>query len=177
MTQESKHHERAAEIDTYLGGDAFDSVSLTPENRYQPWYAKLLSSIALLCGNEKVVFAYSDYEPEATDVRIVVFTNHLVLIGDIEPAIDGAPAIRAIPRRALREMKLSSSDQIDARDRRSLEWPGVLDLVLTYEGLGGSIEIVQNGANAYSVNEPSAIVSLIGNLSIDLAQSGAKDIS
>jgi hypothetical protein len=50
-------------------------------------------------------------------------------------------------------------------------------LVLTYEGLGGSIEIVQNGANAYSVNEPSAIVSLIGNLSIDLAQSGVKDIS
>lgn len=168
MAQKPKHLEVPGAIDRHLS-DSFYSASRAPDGMYQPWYALLLSSIALLAANEEVLYAYSDSESSTTDYHIIVFTTNLVLIASIDPELDGVPTINAVRRRSLIGMKLSASERIDARDRRAYEWPGVLNLALTYSDLPNRIEIVARGAARYNIQEPSPIVALIEGLSADLA--------
>jgi hypothetical protein len=171
MTPQQNHLAITNAIDQYLGIDDSISITRTDENKYQPWYAFLLSTIALLTSGEEVTYAYLNYGEPIADVRIVVFTTNLVLVADVDPEADTVPVARAAKRSSLVGMKLSASERIDARDRRSLEWPGTLNLVLTYPDLPGLIEIVASGVNRYAVREPAPIISLIEGLSADLANS------
>ena len=70
-------------------------------------------------------------------------------------------------------MRLSASERIDARESRFYEWPGTLNLVLTYRDFMDSIEIVADGASPYAIDHPTPIVTLIEGLSADLANSRA----
>jgi hypothetical protein len=170
MTLQQDHSTITNEINRHLGVTDFDSITLTSENKYESWYATLLSSIALLISGEEVVYANINYGEPVTDVRIVVFTSGLVVVAEVDPSADGVPVARVVGRRSLVGMKLSASERIDARDRRSYEWPGMLNLVLTYSDLPDPIEIVTSGVNRYAVDKPTAIISLIRSLSADLAQ-------
>lgn len=138
-------------------------------------HATLLSTIALLVAEEEVIYAYSDYGQPITDVSIVVFTTNLVLVAAVDPRADGVPVARAAQRRSLIGMKLSASERIDARDRRSHEWPGMLNLVLTYRDLTGAIEIVANGVDRYAVDQSAPIVTLVEGLSAVLVNCRAID--
>ncbi|WP_105034136.1 hypothetical protein [Cryobacterium aureum] len=173
MAQQSKHFDISTAIDLHLSNYNFDAVSLTSEHKYQPWYATLLSTVALLVADEEVIYAHSNYGVPKTDVRIVVFTNNLVVVADVDPNADVVPVARSVPRGSLVGMKLSASERIDTRDRRSNEWPGTLNLVLTYPRLPDSIEIVESGVNRYAADQSAPIVTLIEGLSADLAHSRA----
>ena len=173
MTQHPKHLEVTRAIDLQLSNDRFNAVTRTSANKYQPWYAMLLSTMALLAAEEKVIFAHSDYEPTMAKVRIVVFTTNLVLVADIDPNVDGVPVANVARRRSLVGLRLSASERIDAYESRSYEWPGTLNLVLTYRDFMDSIEIVADGASPYAIDHPTPIVTLIEGLSADLANSRA----
>jgi len=99
-----------------------------------------------------------------------VITTDLVLVADVDPNMDGVPVVRTVGRRSLVEITLSASERIDARDRRSHEWPGMLTLVLTYRDLADQIEIVESGVNVYAVDKPAPIVTLIQDLRSDLSR-------
>lgn len=68
-------------------------------------------------------------------------------------------------------MTLSASERIDAQDGRSHEWPGVLNLRLTFRDLPSPVEVVGDGKSSHGSDEASAIVKLIEGLGIDLARS------
>lgn len=173
MTQQAQHFEITRAIDVHLSDDSFRAATRTSANKYQPWYAQLLSSIALLAAGQEVVYAYTDYELTLTDARILVFTTDLVIVAKIDSTSDGVPVAHATRRSSLVGIKLSASEGIDARDGRSYEWPGTLILTLTYSALTDSIEIVADGANHYSVDQPAPVVTLLEGLTADLANSGA----
>ena len=175
MTQQSQHVEVTKAIDMYLrANNEFDDVALTPDRRhYQSWYARFLSTVSLLIAGEEVVYAYSNVAYGATAATFAVFTTNLVIVADIDFDADGTPVARAVGRDALKAMKLSASERIDAREGRSFEWPGTLNLVLTYDSLIEPIEIVISGANPYAVEQASPIVALIESLSADLGSRGA----
>jgi hypothetical protein len=169
MTQQDKHLETSRAIDEYLLQDEFKQVAVDDRNRYEDWYAILLSTIVLLIADEEVRYAYVDYEPSMPDIRISVFTTNLVVFAEVDVNADGVPVARVVPRRSLLHMKLSSSGRIDARERQAFDWPGTLNLQLRYPELPKIIEVVVSGVNRYAVREPSAIVGLIEGLSADLA--------
>ena len=170
MTQPPRHLEIVDKMDLYLGSDNFYMVSRTADRQYQAWYATLLSSVVLLAGDQEILYAYTDHDPTVKDFRIVVFTTALVFVADINPHSDGVPIVNATRRSSLIGMKLSASERIDTEGRRSYEWPGVLNLVLTYSDLETRVEIVADGVNRYNVKELSPIVALLEGLSADLAK-------
>ncbi|NQX35692.1 hypothetical protein [Herbiconiux sp. VKM Ac-2851] len=98
-----------------------------------------------------------------------MFTTNVVLVADVDPDLDGVLTVKAAKRSSLIGMTLSTSERIDAHERLSHDWPGVLDLVPTYSDLSSRIAIVANGAYRYNIKEPSPIVTLIEGLSADLA--------
>lgn len=172
MNQQKLHSEIVREIDNCLlrddwGGIA--SAAFDAHGKYQDWYASFLTATALLAYGENVVFAYASQGPEEPDRRVVVFTTNLVLVADIDTEADGVPVVRVARRRSLVSFKLSASERIDARDGRSNEWPGTINLVLVFRDLDKPIEVIGNGANLYAVDKPSSLVSLVRGLSADLA--------
>ena len=170
MTQQEKHSKVATEVDRHILTGGFEAAALDDNYKYRDWYAWLLSDIALLLSFDEVIFAHTNFESEDSEFDLYVFTERLVVVARIDTTLDGVPIVQALPRRSLRSMVLSASERIDARDRRSHEWPGVLALRLTYPDLSRPIEIVANGSNPHNYKEPAAIVRLIESLSADLAQ-------
>lgn len=169
ITQQPEHNEVAEAIDEFLLRDRFDELALTDQRKYEAWYATYLTSAALAAGGEPVEYAYANFAPSMSDIRITVFTPKLVMVAHIDTEFDGVPVVRTIPRRSLQTMELSASERIDSRDRRSHEWPGSIVLKLHYQDLKDPIEIVGEGVNVYRVSEPSALVRLVKALSADLS--------
>jgi hypothetical protein len=171
VVQQDKNVEAFRAVDQQLRDNDFDAIALTPDHKYQTWYAVLLSSFALLIGAETVEYAYANYAFGMRSVRFAVFTAHLVLVADIDTEEDVVPVAQVVTRRSLSSMRLSASARIDAKDRQSYEWPGTLNLVLTYPDLPKPIEIVSDGVDRFELRKPSRLVVLIQGLSADLAAS------
>lgn len=165
---QDKNTEAYRAIDQQLRTDSFYAVALTPAHKYEAWYAELLSSFALLVGGETVEYAYANFAIEMRDVRIVVFTTHLVLVADVDREEDGVPVVQAASRRSLTSMRLSASAPVDAKERRPYEWPGTLTIQLTYPGLSKVVEIVADGADRFQYEKPTPIVALVEGLGADL---------
>jgi len=169
VTQQPKHFETSSSIDNFLRRDNFDDIALTSKHKYEHWYATLLTSIALLAAEDDVQYAYANYQPTMPDVRISVFTTNLVIVAEVDTTSDGVPVVEAVPRTSLASIMLSTSEKIDAREGRSYEWPGAINLRLTYRGLKKSIEIIVDGMNHYAADKPSPVVAFIESLTADIA--------
>lgn len=176
MAQQEHHAEIARSIDLQLSdNENISDIRYAPGGgSYETWYATMLSAIALIAAGEKVVYAYTNYEFSAPHVRIVVFTTSLVLVSDVDIPADRVPVVHAVARRSLTALHLSASERIDSRDHRSRTWPGVLNLVLTYDGLADPIEIVTKGYNRYGLDIPAAVATLLDGLRADLAGSATR---
>jgi hypothetical protein len=168
----TKHHsDTAAAIDSYLSANYnFAEHRLQEDGRhYRTWYAKALTTLALMAGEDEVRFAYTNYEYQVPS-HIVVFTDrslfHLT-VPDLSSS--ESPAVRAFARSALIGCEVMGSYRIDAEARQARTWPGETRVHLRYAGLEQTIELVTPGYDQISLSDPDPLIEFLPTLLSDLS--------
>lgn len=159
----------SSEIKNRLLKGAFQNVATKQVNQQsvnQPWFGQLLSSFALLAGDEQVKYAYTNYDPDQTELEILVFTETRVLVADLGGDSD-VPAVQAVGRSTLANMKVRTEEETGDRNKLSHDWPGVITIELTYPGLPEPLKISANGRTR-DITQPSELVGLVDSLAADL---------
>lgn len=135
-------HAKRKFIDGELKRNGFESLTLVEgKDRNQPdgiasWYSRLLTAYLVLAEGENVEGAFSEHNATKGTWRLLVFTETLLIVTDVEGADSGAPkaTTHAYSRSRLSEMEVAASATI-AKDELRYEWPGTLIVTLTYEGI------------------------------------------
>lgn len=173
MAQEQRHVDTVERLDLLLrdGESPFAQVALdVAETSYRGWYARLLSSLALITTSEDIVFAQATREQHAKAAQVVVFTSQLVIVARVDDVADQSfnPSVLAAPRRSLRSLRLTASERIDVKGSSKRGWPGEISFVAEYESIEHPIEIRGAGVDPYSISNQPPIRKLLDSLSRDL---------
>lgn len=142
---------------------------------FAEWYALLLGSLAVVIGDEEVVFAQARYEEDIDSARLLVFSTNLVIVVDVTDAKSKAAAVatRTISRRAIRALSVSVSDRHDAKHwgRMSSRWPGALSFEIEYPPLSAPLRFSALAFDRYDKDKTADSVRLLDGLRADLGAS------
>lgn len=165
-----------ADLDDHFrrNNDAFAGVALDEErDAYAPWYARTLSSLALLVIGDQVVLAYASKKHDESEARMIIFTDRLVIVSAVDPTANNMAAPKVVGRPALKSMRVAASERADVTGSSSRGWPGTLRFTLEYEGLSAPVEFLAPGVDRYSLNETAPARTLLDSLRADLARGSA----
>lgn len=104
------------------------------------WFGHFIGTLALNVGEDPVVFTDSSVtwlEGESFQGRVVIFTEHTVVIGEAGGAMtfrdaDVSFTVTTYPRREL--LSLSLRPQTSPYSQNGTEWPGHVSATFAYQG-------------------------------------------
>lgn len=162
------------EIDFQLRNGPFQHVPLDDYGtEYASWYARLLTTLTLIVGSEKIAYAQTDYDTAAGTVRFLIFLADTFTVTDVtglRSDSDANPEVktRTFPRNSLESFDMESSLRIDVDGSRRHAWPGDIQILASYRD-AGAIEIHGRGYDPYHPEQVAPLVELIDSLRSDLA--------
>lgn len=157
-----------------IDNDPFADVALNEDrDAYAQWYARTLSSLALLVIGDKVILAQASKKPDENEARMIVFTDRLVIVCTVDPTANRTAAPTVVGRPALRSMQVAATERADVTGSSSRGWPGTLHFTLEYEGMSAPVEFYAPGVDRYSLNETAPARTLLDSLRADLARGSA----
>ncbi|RUR03555.1 hypothetical protein [Labedella endophytica] len=181
MAQSNAHKRQILDLDAAISSDEYSSFSAITRTAdgsvLRGWYARLLTALALATGGEPVVFARGRNEEEHGTANIVVFTESVLAVADVDDTTsdDGAPTVRFIPRSAIRSLRFTASDRSDDERAERYTWPGTLSIELAYDGLDELIALSGSATEQFAVNQPASIWRLLEGLQADLLTGSSKE--
>lgn len=173
MPRTAEQTERANGLDLMIreSGSDFSELALDDlGDSYARWYARLLSSLTLLVGDDDVPF--TQVIVDGTSVTITIFTTSFVircLVPDTRSTTN--PTVTAIPRSRLRSLSVSTTMPIDEPTSRAVSWPGTMSLRAIYEGSADPIDVHGPTFDGYQPNNEGRITSLFDALRDELRPS------
>ncbi len=170
-TQEQTDLANGLDLMIRKSGTDFSELALDDfGTSYAKWYARLLSSLTLVIGDEDVPF--TQVIVDGASVSVTIFTTSFVircLVPDTRSVTN--PTVTAISRSRLRSLSVSTTMPIDEASSRAVSWPGDMSLRATYEGYGDPIDVHGPTFDRYEPNNVGRITSLFDALRDELRPS------
>lgn len=175
MSEETAElYKKIAEMLHDTADGEFAQLALTHYGtRLAEWYARLLSSLAVIVGDAEVVYAQSKVH-DADSIEVVIFTTDLVVTAAIDDvtALGATASPRAVSRKMLRGLELEATTPVNESGRAAHEWPGHLQLRLEYAGAATPIELTGRSFSHHHADNVAPIWALVQGLRRDLAAAG-----
>lgn len=150
-------------------GTFFEATMTEDQDAYTPWYARLLSSLALLTDDEEIVFATTVQTLGDTVARVYVFTKDVLIsvtIDDVSSEQNPAPVV--VSRAAIRSLRLTASMRSDIQGSSRQGWPGTLRFSIEYNGLVDPVSFEAPGVDRFQLQNPAPSQLLLQSLKKDL---------
>ena len=162
------HRERFQPLNDAIVGSSAELARLF-HDKWAQWYSLALSDLALLIDGTDVQLAdarVSRSGPGVYSVRIVVFTDRLVIIVDAEVTADDVHhTTRARSRADLRAVTVAAEVGAFGDDWGGPAWPGVVRVTLDY---GEAEQLVLPGAEHPDRPQHERVVNMLPSLRADL---------
>ena len=135
-----------------------DDTWHTPE-----WEGQVLSELALLVEGEEIVYAQACWSKvgDCTEAKFFALTTTLIIESTIPNALEAAHETRVLPRKALSEMSIAASGKFAIG-----RGPGLVNIVLRYEGWQREVRLPERGDTSYSSTRRAE--ELVPDLKADL---------
>lgn len=164
----------AGNVDDALRVDDFKYVPVRDFSDYRRWYARLLTTLTLLLGEDAIVYAQTDFVSETEGVTFTLFTESLLVrVSATQAASEDSPyTVSVIGRKELESLEVDASDRIDEDRTTAFRWPGLVSISARYKGLDDPVKLHALGYDPQARNSDSLgpIVSLLDGLKADLAR-------
>lgn len=169
LTQED--HKRSGDIDYAIRTGDFQRVPLDDYGTsYQRWYARLLTTLTLVLGDQEIVYSQTDHDATAGAVRFVVVTHSSVIVADVSKLDEETPSVetRVVGRRSLTSIRVGASMAIDQDGSSAYGWPGRVEITAAYSSLDEPLVFADTGYKQGDSNTPGPILALLSGLQQDL---------
>lgn len=152
---------RIVELDNALRSSDQSDMFITPDDDgFYGWYARLLSTLAVLSGEQNIVLA-STVE-DATSARLVLVTERAAMVADVRDATGSETVpVHIAPLTALATLSVSASMRYDVASPAKIGWPGNLVLEATFEGLTGEVRFEGSSYDRYAADNVGDISHLL----------------
>lgn len=152
---------RIVELDNALRSSDQSEMFITPDDDgFYGWYARLLSTLAVLSGEQNIVLA-STVE-DATSARLVLVTERAAMVADVRDATGSETVpVHIAPLTALATLSVSASMRYDVASPAKIGWPGNLVLEATFEGLTGEVRFEGSSYDRYAADNVGDISHLL----------------
>lgn len=170
MTASPAHLTTANDIHRAVTASSDDEFhNLAVPDGYAGWYARLLTTLAVLFDGEEIVYGYGK-SSTGLGALVTVFTKTLVAAAYTEniAAQDATAVVTATSRQSITSLEVGASSRIDARMSAAYAWPGDLHIVATYPALAHPVVLAGNSFANWEDDNIAPIWKLVSGLKADL---------
>jgi len=156
-----RENERVRVLDYALRPDGNDEMFVMADDEtFYPWYARLLSTLTVLTGEQDIVFASAVGDGESANVVLV--TESAVMTAHIQNAEGNEHVpVRVVPINAVTTISVSASMRFDVKGSAKLGWPGNLTVDATFAGVDDPIRFEGNSWERHTEDHVGSISRLL----------------
>lgn len=176
MTASPQHLETSKAIHKALTVSSEQNFyDLAVPDGYASWYARLLTSFAVLLDGEPVVYGYGT-SATGLGAHVTVFTTNLVARAYVQDPEESEASVfaKAVSRISITGLEVGASSRIDARMSAAYAWPGDLHVVATYPAFEHPVVLFGNSFASWEDDNVAPIWKLVSGLQDDLRGRSSK---
>jgi len=153
--------QRVIELDDALRSSDDGELFITPDDEgFYSWYARLLSSLAVLKGDDVIVFGGTIVD--GTSARLVVVTERAVMVADVQDTTGNETVpVQVAPLSSMTALSVSASMRYDVKGPLKTGWPGNLVLEADFEGFPDAVRFEGSSYDRYATDNVGDISHLL----------------
>jgi len=154
---------------------AFDDAAVVMgarKLRFTHWYDRVLSSVGLLVGSDRLLFGEGVYDATDHAGRVFVLTDRAAIVVSLE-SVDGDVAVwevTAVPRGSVTSITVSTEMGANTELRQNRTWPGMVTLTIHYDSLDTPVVVHAAGFDRFDSTKKAPVLELLEAIRDDLAK-------